>query len=98
MEKDFLERLVKNETQLENNTKELENHDKRIEDLEHSTAILQKMDLRMGNVEKSVDTINNKLDSKLTEADKKKADWLDYIFKGIVTIVIGYIAVKLGLQ
>ena len=43
-------------------TKELEEHDKRISDLEKTYIIMQKMDLRVGNIEKSVGVINNKLD------------------------------------
>ena len=50
------------EERFKNIDKELENHEKRLAKVEETYAIMKQMDLRVGNIEKSVETINNKLD------------------------------------
>lgn len=97
-ERELIEKLVTYSKDIEENKETILDHENRIKKLEDSTAILQKMDYRMGKVETAVESMSTKLDAKINEQNKKKADWLDYIFKGILTIALGYIAVKLGLQ
>lgn len=75
-------------------TKELEEHERRITDLEKTYVIMQKMDLRVGNIEKSVGTINAKLDQ---QSEKKGMKWdklIDYIFYAI----LAYCLYKLGIK
>ena len=78
--------------------KQLDEHDRRISDLEKTYAIMQKMDLRVGNIEKSVETINNKLDSKAEEKGKKWDKLIDYIFYFVVALLLGLLVAKLGLK
>ena len=51
MEKEYIERLIETEQRSKSNTK-------RIDTLEKNTAILEKMDYRMGNVEENIEKIN----------------------------------------
>lgn len=87
MEKEYIERLVETEQRSKSNTK-------RIDAIEKSTAILQKMDYRMSNVEENIEKINTKLDE---TSEKKVMRWdklIDYLFYAI----IGYALFKLGLK
>lgn len=102
---DDKERLVIVEKQTEINTKKLEDHDKQLDELRRTYSLIETMTLRIGNVEKTVETINNKLDRQETKileesgkSNKGKAELFDYIIKGAITILIGYIAIKLGLK
>lgn len=104
-ENKMLERFISTEERSKSNTKRLDEHDKSINELKKTYAIMENMNYRMGNVEKSVESINIKLDRQEKEISaesvkdvKKKSELVDYILKGILTILIGYIAIKLGLK
>jgi hypothetical protein len=56
-EKELIERLVGNEQLINRNTEKLEEHAERLQKLENNTAILEKMDYRMGNVETNISEI-----------------------------------------
>lgn len=97
------------EERFKNTDKQLENHEKRLAKVEETYAIMKQMDLRVGNIEKSVETINNKLDSKVetinnkldskTEEKGKKWDKLiDYIFYFVIALLLGLLVKKLGLK
>lgn len=86
------------EERFKNTDKQLENHEKRLAKVEETYAIMQKMDLRVGNIEKSVETINNKLDSKTEEKGKKWDKLIDYIFYFVVALLLGLLVKKLGLK
>ena len=87
MEKEYIERLVETEQRSKSNTK-------RIDTLEKNTAILEKMDYRMGNVEENVEKINKKLDEKAKEKSMKWDKLIDYLFYAI----LAYALFKLGLK
>ena len=87
MEKEYIERLVETEQRSKSNTK-------RIDTLEKNTAILEKMDYRMGNVEDNVEKINKKLDEKAKEKGMKWDKLIDYLFYAI----LAYALFKLGLK
>lgn len=93
-ENKLIERLVSVEERSKSNTKRLDEHDKDISELKRTYSLMETMNLRIGNVETSVESINTKLD----ENNNKKIEWIDYVLKGILTIVLGYIAIKLGLK
>ena len=99
---EIIERLVSVEEGRKSNTKRLDEHENRIESLEKTYSIMEKMDYRMGQVEKAVVNIDKKLDAKVSEDDKTKgAKWdklVDYIFYSVLAILLGFIAVKLGLK
>lgn len=94
MEKEYIERIVEVEQRSKSNTKRIDDCDKRIDTLEENTAILQKMDYRMGNVESNVEKINKKLDEKSKEKGLKWDKLIDYLFYA----AIAYALVKLGLK
>ena len=86
------------EERFKNTDKQLENHEKRLAKVEETYAIMQKMDLRVGNIEKSVETINSKLDGKTEEKGKKWDKLIDYIFYFVIAILLGLLVKKLGLK
>jgi hypothetical protein len=75
-----------------------DNHEERISDLERNTKVLETMNYRLGQMETSVKSINNKLDGTLNEKGKKWDKLIDYIFYAILATLLGYVAVKLGLK
>ena len=74
------------------------NHEERIENLEKNTKILETMNYRLGEMEKSVNSINQKLDEKESTQKKDIKGWISFFIQAILTIFIGYIAIKLGLK
>lgn len=87
----------------------LENHEKRIESLESKTSDIKTIIYRLDNVDKQINTMNNKFDNienkldfalkKDTEEKGKKWDKLiDYIFYAVLGLLLGYIAYKLGIK
>lgn len=94
MDRQDIERLTEVEQRSKSNTKRLDDHNERIEKLEKNTAILEKMDYRMGNVEKTVDNINSKLDNKAAEKGLKWDKLIDYLFYAL----LAYALFKLGLK
>lgn len=66
-------------------------------DVKHLT---QRMDTRAREIE-ALETRIRDIENRLTENDqqtKKMAAWMDYIFKGVLTALAGFIAVKIGLK
>ncbi len=75
-----------------------DNHEERITSLEHSTKVLETMNYRMGQLETTVKSINNKLDLNNNEKGKKWDKLIDYLFYFFVALVLGYVAYKLGIK
>lgn len=75
-----------------------DNHEERISSLEQNTKILETMNYRIGQMEGSIKSINSKLDNKQEEKGKKWDKLIDYIFYGILGLLLGFIAVKVGLK
>ena len=75
-----------------------ENHEDRISQLEKNTKILETMNYRIGEMEDNIKSINNKLDVKEEVKQKDIKGWISFILQAILTIVIGYIAIKLGIK
>lgn len=66
-------------------------------DVKHLT---QRMDTRAREIE-ALETRVRNLETRLTENDqqtKKMSAWLDWAFKGVLTAIAGFIAVKIGLK
>ena len=76
----------------------LQDHETRIDKLENTYTIMQKMDLRMENVEKSVEKIDKKLNENDTKKVNKLDKFVDYLFYTILGILLSFIAYKIGLQ
>lgn len=75
-----------------------ENHEERITSLEHSTKILETMNYRIGQMETTIKSINEKLDKGNSEKGKKWDKLVDYLFYFIVALILGYVAYKLGIK
>ena len=75
-----------------------DNHEERITSLEHSTKVLETMNYRIGQMETTIKSINNKLDNKETEIGKKWDKLIDYLFYFIVALIRSYVAFKLGIK
>ena len=75
-----------------------DNHEERITSLEHSTKILETMNYRIGQMETTIKSINEKLDTKEDEKGKKWDKLIDYLFYFIVALILGYVAYKLGIK
>ena len=75
-----------------------DNHEERITSLEKNTKILETMNYRIGSMEESIKSINNKLDKKEEVKTKDIKGWISFFIQAILTILIGYIAFKLGIK
>ena len=75
-----------------------DNHEERITSLEQSTKILETMNYRIGQMETTIKSINQKLDSREDEKGKKWDKLIDYLFYFIVALILGYVAYKLGIK
>lgn len=96
-------------TILEENTKtnsyRIIKAEEKIEKLEDTYKIMEKMDYRMGNVEKSIEGINTKLDKQETKIeeevhkdDKQKSIKWDKLIDYLFYAVLAYALIKLGLK
>ena len=52
----------------------------------------------MGKVETAIDNIDKKLDEKQEEKGRKWDKFIDYIFYAVLGVLLGYIAIELGLK
>jgi uncharacterized protein (DUF342 family) len=59
--------------------KEIEKHEKRLNNLEKTYQVMEKMEYRMEQIEKSITAINGKLDNQATEKGKKWDKLIDYL-------------------
>lgn len=75
-----------------------DNHEERLEQLEKNTKILETMNYRIGQMEESVKSINSKLDRKDETQKKDIKGWISFFIQAILTILLGYIAIKMGLK
>ena len=76
------------------NTKRLDEVSKDVDDLKKTYSIMEKMDLRVGNIETSVKTINSKIDSQVEKKGMKWDKLIDYLFYAI----LAYCLYKLGIK
>lgn len=79
-----------------------DNHEERISKLEDVTSTLQTMDYRLGTVEKTTSSIDEKLDKALkepvVEKGRKWDKFIDYIFYFVLAALLGLITFKLGMK
>lgn len=75
-----------------------DNHEERITNLEKNTKILETMNYRIGSMEKSIESINKKLDNKQEEKGKKWDKLIDYLFYFILAVLLSYICYSLGIK
>lgn len=75
-----------------------DNHEERITNLEKNTKILETMNYRIGSMEKSIESINKKLDSRQEEKGKKWDKLIDYLFYFVLAALLSYICYSLGIK
>ncbi len=108
-ESEIIEKIVHIEERAKSNTKRIDEHDKEIDELKKTYSIMEKMDYRMGNVEKGLENINEKLDKhdkaiieEASKDDKEKGKkWdklIDYLFYFFIALVLSFMCIKLGLK
>lgn len=92
--------LVERKQEMSNDAIErtLDEHERRIRLLEENNKLLTKIDLKVENMEKNVGAINSKLKEKDDEKQKDIKGWIKFFLEAILTILIGYIAIKVGLK
>lgn len=66
--------------------------------IQHLNARMDDRDLQLGKIEKSVSELERRIDRLEGQKNRDKSELFDYVVKGVVTIFIGYIAVKVGLK
>lgn len=98
MERSDVERLVEVEERSKSNVKRLNDHENRIEELEKTYLVMQKMDYKIGCLEGTVNDISAKLDKRLEDKGKKWDKLIDYLFYFVLALLLGYIAMNLGLK
>ena len=98
-------KLTKLEENIKSNQQRIDKAEEKIEKLEDTYKIMEKMDFRMGNVEKSIEGINNKLDKQefkieeeVHKEDKQKSIKWDKLIDYIFYAVLAYALIKLGLK
>lgn len=94
MDKNEIKWITEIDQRSKSNTKRIDDVEKDVDELKKTYSIMEKMDLRVGNIETSVETINSKLDS---QTEKKGLKWdklIDYIFYTI----LAYCLYKLGIK
>lgn len=89
-----VEQLIKFEESCKSAHKRLDGHEDRITKLEDTYSIMEKMDYRMGNVEKNINSINSKLEKKEESKGMKWDKLIDYLFYAFVA----YILIQIGLK
>lgn len=78
--------------------KEIEKHEKRITTLERTYSIMEKMDYRVSQIEKTIAEIDKKLDEAKDEKGKKWDKLVDYVFYFILSALLTYLCVKTGIK
>lgn len=66
-------------------------------DMEH---LKTRMDSKSGEIKEINERLNG-FEVRLALNDQKtnrNNDWFDYVFKGIITVLAGYVAIKIGLK
>lgn len=94
MDKNETKWMTEIDQRAKSNTKRIDDVERDVDELKKTYSIMEKMDLRVGNIETSVKTINSKLDS---QTEKKGLKWdklIDYIFYTI----LAYCLYKLGIK
>ena len=90
------------EERAKSNSHRLDDHEKRIDSLEKTYSIMEKMNYRMEKMETAVEKIDKKLDAKVHEDNQVKGKkWdklIDYLFYAVLALLLGYIAMNLGLK
>ena len=78
--------------------KSVEIHEKRISNLEKTYAVMEKMEYRMDQIEKSITGIDKKLDEQTETKGKKWDKLIDYLFYFIIAALLAYLSHQIGIK
>ena len=78
--------------------KTIEIHEKRITNLEKTYSVMEKMEYRMDQIEKTISGIDKKLDEQTESKGKKWDKLIDYVFYFILSALLTYLCVKAGIK
>ena len=98
MDKNETKWITEIEQRSKSNSKRLDEVEKSVDELKKTYSIMEKMDLRVGNIETAVATINGKLDKQSEEKGMKWDKLIDYLFYFLIALLLGLLVHKLGLK
>lgn len=78
--------------------KTIEIHEKRLSNLEKTYSVMEKMEYRMDQIEKTISGIDKKLDDQTESKGKKWDKLIDYIFYFIIGALLTFLCVKMGIK
>ena len=78
--------------------KVIESHEKRINNLEKTYSIMEKMDYRVSQIEKTIAQIDEKLDASNEEKGKKWDKLIDYLFYFLIATLLAYLSHQIGVR
>lgn len=78
--------------------KTIEIHEKRLSNLEKTYQVMEKMEYRMNLMEKTMASMDEKLDAQTSEKGKKWDKLIDYIFYFVIGTLLTYLCVKMGVK
>lgn len=78
--------------------KTIEIHEKRISNLEKTYQVMEKMEYRMNLMEKTMASMDEKLDAQTSEKGKKWDKLIDYVFYFVIAALLGYIIHQMGIK
>ena len=75
-----------------------EDHERRLRLLEENNKLLIEISCEVKNMKQDVGEINKKLKDKDETTKKDIKGWITFILQTILTILLGFMAIKLGLK
>ena len=98
MEEKYIEKIISTEDRSKSNTKRLDEHDEQIKELSNVYVALTKTYDKVDKIESDVSEMKTDL-KEIKDTPKKKLNMIwGYVVSGVIGIIIGFIAMKLGLK
>lgn len=98
MNKSELERLVSIEQRSKSNSKRLDEHDKKLGELSDMYVALTKVDNKVENVKQDVSEIKQDIKDIKEKPSKRLDQIIGYILAALISGLIGFILIRLGMK
>lgn len=98
MDNDHLERLVEIEQREKSNTKRIDILEEKVDDIHELTISVKELALETKAMREDINKIDNRVLAIESKPAKKWDNTINYIISGIIGIIIGYLAIRLGLK
>ncbi len=98
MDNNHLERLVEIEQRGKSNTKRIDNLEEKVDDIHELTISVKELALETKAMREDINKIDNRVLAIENKPAKKWDNAINCVISGIVGIIIGYLAIKLGLK